>query len=172
MRALQHLKKRFEFALISKKPIYPNQNDLEAINQLIEFVNGKTKNEHLEDALMLFYILQHWKVENVENSRLKMSENRFGVFKLTGPEILLKKLSMFVNPKPNVILEIRDELRLHQTMNGVPKDQRVKTETVAELLNEVLKIAKTDFPIIKDLDKCEVVYNHRNTKKNAGVTKN
>lgn len=160
MRALNHLKKRFEFALSTKKPIYPNQSDIEALNQIIEFVNGKPKNEHLEDALMLFYILQYWKIENVENTKLKAVENRRGVFELSQPEILLKKLSMLLNPKGEVIKELIDELRIHQAINEVPKSERVKPKDVEILIDELLAIAKRDFPTIRDLDKFEVVYKH------------
>lgn len=160
MRALNHLKKRFEFAVSSKKPIYPNQNDIEAINQLIEFVNGKPKNEHLEDALMLFYILQYWKIDNIKNSKLKAIENRCGVFELSQPELLLKKLSMLVNPKGQVIKELIDELRIHQAINEVPIKDRVKPKDVEILIEDLLSIAKRDFPTIRDLDKFEVVYKY------------
>lgn len=164
MRALEHLKKRFEFSLMSKKPIHLNQNDIDALNQIIEFVNGKPKNEHLEDALMLFYILQHWKVENINNNTLKMRENKRGVFEISGADLLLKKLTLLVDPKKEIFNEIWTELRIHQAKNNIPKNERIKLKDVTELLEGIIKIAKTDFPIIKDLDKYEVKYVYTATK--------
>ena len=164
MRALEYIKKRFEFSLLSKRPIYLNQNDIDALNQIIEFVNGKPKNEHLEDALLLFYILQHWKVENINNNTLKMRENKCGVFEITGADLLLKKLSLLVNPKKEIYNEIFTELRIHQAQNNIPKTERIKLKDVTELLEGVIKIAKTDFSIIKDLDKYEVKYVYTTVK--------
>lgn len=155
MRALNHLRKRFESSIRFKKPMYINQNDVDSLNDLIEIINGKSKNEHLEDALMLFYINQFWKVENVEDNLLKMVHD--AEF-LTPAEILLKKLSHLIRPKKMMFNEIFMELRLRQVLNKVPKEKRVKLEDVETLLNEVLIKAKSDFPIIKDLDKTEVRY--------------
>lgn len=157
MRALNHLRKRFESSIRDKKPMYINQNDVDALNDLIEIINGKSKNEHLEDSLMLFYLLQTWKVENLENKTLKMKrvDNNNS---LTPAEILLKKLSMLIRPKGMIMREVLFELRLQQVMNGIPKNNMVKLADVEKILNEVLTLAKTEFPIIKDLDKTEVRY--------------
>lgn len=147
MRALNHLKKRFEFAVQTNKPIYPNQNDIEAINQLIEFVNGKVDTS-LEDALILFYLLQHFKVENIKNEKLKLTDEHKGVFELPNADFLLQKLTNSLKPMDLIIQEIRDELRVHQAINDVPKDKRVPTQVVKEMMEEVLLMAKSNFPIL------------------------
>ena len=140
MRALNHLRKRFESSIKDKKPMYINQNDVDALNDLIEIINGKSKNEHLEDALMLFYINQFWRVENVEDNLLRMVHD--AEF-LTPAEILLKKLSHLIRPKKMMYGEIFMELRLRQVLNKIPKEKRVKFEDVETLLNEVLAKAKS-----------------------------
>lgn len=164
MRAIRYLKNRFEFAAKNGKPLYINQNDVDALNQIIEFANGKPKNTALEDSLMLFYILQHWKVENKENQKLVATENKQGVFEITGADVILQKLSMMIEPKNWIIEQIRDELRVHQAMNGVPKEERIPTKTVEKLLNDVLEMAKNKFPLMRELNKHEVRYVDRADK--------
>ena len=98
MRAIRYLKNRFEFAAKNGKPLYINQNDVDALNQIIEFANGKPKNTVLEDSLMLFYLLQYWKVENIENQKIALKEAKQGIFEITGPDIILERLSMLIDP--------------------------------------------------------------------------
>jgi hypothetical protein len=164
MRAIRYLKNRFEFAAKNGKPLYINQNDVDALNQIIEFANGKPKSTELEDSLMLFYILQYWKVENKENQKLVATENKQGIFEITGADIILKKLSMMLEPKSWIIKQIRDELRVHQAMNGIPKNERIPTKAVAELLDEILEIAKNNFPLARELNEYEVRYVDRADK--------
>lgn len=164
MRAIRHLKNRFEFAAKNGKPLYINQNDVDALNQIIEFANGKPKNTALEDSLMLFYLLQYWKVENIENQKIALKEAKQGIFEITGPDIILERLSMLIDPKSRVIDQIRDELRVHQAMNGVPKEERIPTKTVEKLLNDVLEMAKNKFPLMRELNKHEVRYVDRADK--------
>ena len=164
MRAIRYLKNRFEFAAKNGKPLYINQNDVDALNQIIEFANGKPKNTALEDSLMLFYILQYWKIENIENQKLKATENKQGIFEITGVDIILKKLSMMLEPKSWIIEMIRDELRIHQAMNGIPKEERIPTKAVAKLLDEILEIAKNNFPLARELNEYDVRYVDRADK--------
>ena len=164
MRAIRYLKNRFEFAAKNGKPLYINQNDVDALNQIIEFANGKPKNTALEDSLMLFYLLQYWKVENIENQKIALKEAKQGIFEITGPDIILERLSMLIDPKSRVIDQIRDELRVHQAMNGVPKEERIPTKTVEKLLNDVLEMAKNRFPLMKRLNEYEVRYVDRADK--------
>ena len=164
MRAIRYLKNRFEFAAKNGKPLYINQNDVDALNQIIEFANGKPKNTALEDSLMLFYLLQYWKVENIENQKIALKEAKQGIFEITGPDIILERLSMLIDPKSRVIEMIRDELWFHQAMNGIPEEKRIPIEAVDRLLNEVLEMAKNRFPLMKRLNEYEVRYVDRADK--------
>ena len=164
MRAIRYLKNRFEFAAKNGKPLYINQNDVDALNQIIEFANGKPKSTELEDSLMLFYILQHWKVENKENQKLVATENKQGIFEITGADIILERLSMLIDPKSKVINMIRDELWFSQALNGIPEEERIPIEAVDRLLNEVLEMAKNRFPLMKKLNEYEVRYVDRADK--------
>lgn len=164
MRAIRYLKNRFEFAAKNGKPLYINQNDVDALNQIIEFANGKPKSTELEDSLMLFYILQYWKIENIENQKLAAKEAKQGIFEITGPDIILERLSMLIDPKSRVIEMIRDELWFSQALNGIPEEERIPIEAVDRLLNEVLEIAKNRFPLMKRLNEYEVRYVDRADK--------
>jgi len=158
MRAIRYLKNRFEFAAKNGKPLYINQNDVDALNQIIEFANGKPKNTALEDSLMLFYLLQYWKVENIENQKIALKEAKQGIFEITGTDIILQRLSMLIDPKNEVIKMIKDELWFHQALNGIPEEKRIPIEAVDKLLNEVLEMAKNKFPLMRELNKHEVRY--------------
>lgn len=160
MRPVNYFKKRFEYALKSagkdrKATINLNQNDLEALNQIIEFYQTNYKNTQLEDSLLLFYLLQNWKVENKEN--LQMAEIGDGIFKLTDSKNILQKIGMQLYPKAEVIKQITVELRLHQKMNKVADENLIRLEDVAQLLEAELQIAKTQFPFLKQLNGSSVV---------------
>ena len=155
MRPVNYFKKRFEYALKSagqdrRATIHLNENDLEALNQIIEFYQENYKNTQLEDSLLLFYLLQNWKVENKEN--LQMSEIGNGIFKLTDSKNIFQKIGMLLAPKAEIIKLITIELRLHQKMNKIADENLIQLEDVAQLLNEELQIAKTQFPFIKQLN--------------------
>jgi len=155
MRPVNYFKNRIEYALKGNGTIKVNQNDLEALNQIIEFYNTNYKNTQLEDSLLLFYILQNWKVENKEN--LKLSEISEGIFKITDTKLLLQKIGMQLSPKATVIKEITNELRLHQKMNKVPEENLIAFEDVAQLLEDELQIAKNNFAILKQLNGSSIV---------------
>lgn len=160
MRPVNYFKKRFEYAIKSagkdKKPtIYLNQNDIEALNQIIEFYDKQYKNTQLEDALLLFYILQNWKVENKEN--LQMAEISDGIFKLTDSKIIFQRIGMQMQPKAEVIKNITAELRLHQKMNNVADENLIRIKDVAQLLESELEIAKSQFHFLKELNGSSIV---------------
>ena len=93
MRALNYFIKRFEYAAKGNGTIKLNQNDIDALNQIIEFYNTGNKNTELEDSLLLFYILQNWKVENKNNQQLAfMERNENNVMKITSSIELLKRI--------------------------------------------------------------------------------
>lgn len=158
MRAVHYLRKRFEFAAKSNGIIRLNQNDVDALNQIINFVNTGYKNSSLEDSLMLFYIHGHWKVINANNEKIKFSErmNKGEIFTLPNADNLLKKLTMLIEPKEAIIHEITTELWVNQAINKVPKEQWISQEDVAKLLEEVLKRAKLNFPLARELKEIEI----------------
>ena len=167
MRAVNYLRKRFEFAAKSNGMIRLNQNDIDALNQIIEFTNTGYKNTALEDALMLFFIHGHWKAINANNEKIKFKErySKGEIFSLPGADMLLKKLSMLVSPKKAIIEEITNELWVNQAMNKIPKEQWIDESDVAKLMDEVLQIAKLNFPIIRELDKKEVEITYKPIEK-------
>ena len=155
MRAVNYFKKRFEFALKGNGSIKINQNDLYALNQVIEFYNDKYKNTQLEDALLLFYLLQNWKVENKENLTLK--ETSQGIFKITDSKSLFQRIGRLLAPKNEIVKQITIELRLHQKMNNVPDDKMIELKDVAQLLDEEINNAKNNFNFIKELNGSNIV---------------
>ena len=83
MRAVNYFIKRFEYAAKGNGTIKLNQHDIDALNQIIEFYNTNYKNTELEDSLLLFYILQNWKVENRNNEAiLFVARTKTGVIPL------------------------------------------------------------------------------------------
>lgn len=167
MRAVNYLRKRFEFAAKSNGNIRLNQNDIDALNQIIEFVNTGYKNTALEDALMLFFIHGHWKAINANNEKIKFTErqSKGEIFALPGADMLLKKLSMLVDPRKAIIQEITNELWVNQAMNKIPKEKWINEEDVEKLMKEVLQIAKTNFPIIRELNEKEVEITYKPIQK-------
>lgn len=162
MRPVNYFIKRFEYALKSagkdrKATIHLNENDLEALNQIIEFYQTNYKNTQLEDSLLLFYLLQNWKVENSKNEELRMTEKSHGIFAISDSLRIFQKIGMMLYPKKNIIQQITDELWIHQAANGIPKDQWITEEIVTEILEKELQIAKTQFPFLKQLNGSSVV---------------
>lgn len=166
-RSINHLKKRFEFALKTNKPLWVNENDINALNSIIEIANGKPKCNQLEDSLMLFYLLQYWKFCNAENGEIIAKENPQGIFRLGFPdaEYTLKKLTRLIHPKSFVIQQIYTEMRALQALAKVPTEERVKKKDLSQYLNEVLEVAKNDFPITRELHKGKNVKYDFNNKK-------
>lgn len=150
MKSLNYIKNRVEFAAAGNKRLTVDHNFVNALNDVIEFVNGKQNNEDAEDALMLFYLLQVWKIDN-EKNRVKHSENRQGMFTLSNPYITLQDLILSVRPKENIIDEIYTEIRAHQLYNRIPKGEMIKKTEVRKLIEGLLKDVRNfkTFPMIK-----------------------
>lgn len=157
MRAINYFIKRFEYAAKGNGTIKLNQNDVDALNQIIEFYNTGYKNTELEDSLLLFYILQNWKVENQNNQQLAfMERNENNIMKVTSSIELLKKICVSLRPKNNIYREIATELWAHQAYNNIPKEKWITEVEIRDLLEEELRIAKNEFSFAKDLNKGKV----------------
>ena len=169
MRAVNYFIKRFEYAAKGNGTIKLNQNDIDALNQIIEFYNTNYKNTELEDSLLLFYILQNWKVENKNNQAiiLKKQDTNGNIMEISDSIHLLKKICMLINPKKHLYNWIANELWAHQAYNKVPKEKWITEKEVEILLERELHIAKNHFSFAKEIDKGNAVYTYLNdeTKK-------
>ena len=168
MRAVNYFIKRFEYAAKGNGTIKLNQNDIDALNQIIEFYNTNYKNTELEDSLLLFYILQNWKVENQKNQQLAFTErNENNIMKITSSIELLKKICVSLRPKNSMFKEIATELWAHQAYNKVPREKWITEKEVEILLERELNIAKNHYSFAKEIDKGNAVYTYLNdeTKK-------
>ena len=159
MRAVNYFIKRFEYAAKKNGVIKLNQDDVDALNQIIEFYNTGNKNTELEDSLLLFYILQNWKVENQNNQQLAFIErNENNIMKVTSSIELLKKICVSLRPKNNIFKEIATELWAYQAYNKIPKEKWITEVEIRDLLEEELRIAKNEFSFAKDLNKGKVKF--------------
>ena len=160
MRALNYFIKRFEYAAKGNGTIKLNQNDIDALNQIIEFYNTGYKNTELEDALLLFYILQNWKVENKNNQAimLKKQDTNGNIMEISDSINLLKKICISLYPKKHIYNQIATELWAHQAYNKVPKEKWITEKEVEELLERELHIAKNEFSFAKEIDKGDAVF--------------
>ena len=169
MRAVNYFIKRFEYAAKGNGTIKLNQNDIDALNQIIEFYNTGYKNTELEDALLLFYILQNWKVENKNNQAimLEKQDTNGNIMEISDSIHLLKKICISLYPKKHIYNQIATELWAHQAYNKVPKEKWITEKEVEELLERELHIAKNHFSFAKEIDKGNAVYTYLNdeTKK-------
>ena len=151
MRAVNYFIKRFEYAAKGNGTIKLNQNDIDALNQIINFYNTNYKNTELEDSLLLFYILQNWKVENKNNQQLAFMEiNENNVMKITSSIELLKRICVSLRPKNSMFKEIATELWVHQAYNKIPKEKWITEVEIRDILEEELKVAKNEFLHKKD----------------------
>lgn len=154
MRALHYLKRRFENAVTKQQPLNINTNDLIALNEIIDFTNQKIPkhDSELEDALLLFHILQNWKIEidKEQKNRLIAKENKNRLFTISNPDYILKKLSWDVKPKQQIINDIIMQLRIYQALNNIPKSERIKPSTITNFIEDLITRAKVDFPIKSD----------------------
>ena len=169
MRAVNYFIKRFEYAAKGNGTIKLNQNDIDALNQIIEFYNTGYKNTELEDSLLLFYILQNWKVENKNNQAimLKKQDTNGNIMEISDSIHLLKKICISLYPKKHLYNWIATELWAHQAYNKVPKEKWITEKEVEILLERELHIAKNHFSFAKEIDKGNAVYTYLNdeTKK-------
>ena len=160
MRAVNYFIKRFEYAAKGNGTIKLNQNDIDALNQIINFYNTNYKNTELEDSLLLFYILQNWKVENKNNQAimLKKQDTNGNIMEISDSINLLKKICISLYPKKHIYNQIATELWAHQAYNKVPKEKWITEKEVEILLERELNIAKNHFSFAKQLDKGNFVY--------------
>ena len=159
MRAVNYFIKRFEYAAKKNGTIKLNQDDVDALNQIIEFYNTGYKNTELEDSLLLFYILQNWKVENQNNQQLAfMERNENNIMKVTSSIELLKRICVSLRPKNSMFKEIATELWAHQAYNNIPNEKWITEVEIRDLLEEELRIAKNEFSFAKDLNKGKVKF--------------
>ena len=169
MRAVNYFRKRFEYAAKKSGTIKLNQNDIDALNQVIDFYNTNYKNTELEDSLLLFYILQNWKVENRNNEAILLEKkpNEDNIMGIRDSISLLQKICMLINPKKHLYNWIATELWAHQAYNKVPKEKWITEKEVEILLERELNIAKNNFSFAKEIDKGNAVYTYLNdeTKK-------
>ena len=116
MRAVNYFIKRFEYAAKGNGTIKLNQNDIDALNQIINFYNTNYKNTELEDSLLLFYILQNWKVQNRNNEAILLEKktDEDNIMGIRDSISLLQKICMLINPKKHLYNWIANELWAHQ----------------------------------------------------------
>ena len=164
MRAVNYFIKRFEYAAKGNGTIKLNQNDIDALNQIIEFYNTNYKNTELEDSLLLFYILQNWKVENRNNEAILLEKkpDEGNIMGIRDSISLLQKICMLLNPKKHLYNWIANELWAHQAYNKVPKEKWITEKEVEQLLERELYIAKNHFSFAKGIDKGNAVYTYLN----------
>ena len=169
MRAVNYFRKRFEYAAKGNGTIKLNQYDIDALNQIIEFYNTGYKNTELEDSLLLFYILQNWKVVNRNNEAILLEKkpDEGNIMGIRDSISLLQKICMLINPKKHLYNWIATELWAHQAYNKVPKEKWITEKEVEILLERELNIAKNHFSFAKEIDKGNAVYTYLNdeTKK-------
>lgn len=169
MRAVNYFIKRFEYAAKGNGTIKLNQNDIDALNQIIDFYNTNYKNTELEDSLLLFYILQNWKVENRNNEAILLEKkpDEGNIMGIKDSISLLQKICMLLNPKKHLYNWIANELWAHQVYNKVPKEKWITEKEIEILLERELHIAKNHFSFAKEIDKGNAVYTYLNdeTKK-------
>ena len=159
MRAINYFIKRFEYVAKGNGTIKLNQNDIDALNQIIEFYNTGYKNTELEDSLLLFYILQNWKVENQNNKQLAFIErNENNIMKITSSIELLKRICVSLRPKNSMFKEIATELWAYQAYNNIPKEKWITEVEIRDLLEEELRIAKNEISLAKGLNKGKVKF--------------
>ena len=168
MRAVNYFIKRFEYAAKGNGTIKLNQYDVDALNQIIEFYNTGNKNTELEDSLLLFYILQNWKVENQNNQAIMLEKkpDEGNIMGIRDSISLLQKICMLINPKKHLYNWIAHELWVHQAHNKVPKEKWITEKDVEVLLERELHIAKNHFSFAKEIDKGNAVYNYLNNETN------
>ena len=164
MKAVNYFIKRFEYAAKKNGTIKLNQYDVDALNQIIEFYNTNYKNTELEDSLLLFYILQNWKVENRNNEAILLEKkpDEGNIMGIRDSISLLQKICMLINPKKHLYNWIAHELWAHQAYNKVPREKWITEKEVEILLERELHIAKNNFSFAKGIDDNKVVISEIN----------
>lgn len=130
MNAIKYFHNRFSFAVKNNGTIKVNQQDIEAVNKLIEI--EKSRNTDLEDALMLYYIFCMYQIEN-SNNKLKIAENK-AVYPLgiNTPLSVLENLSKLLDPKPYMMQKIAEEIWIYQEYERVYQHQELYKQEVKD----------------------------------------
>lgn len=149
MRALNYLKNRFAYAAKGTGSLKINLNDIESLNDIINFVNTQEVNTNLEDSLLLFYILAQWKVE-LKNSEIGLTPNE-GSSTLTDAHQILERLCVRIFPKEEVIRDCIIDIHATQLKQGIHHTQLIPEEIVREYLERVLTTVKDKFKPISIL---------------------
>lgn len=145
MRAFNKLYNRFEWAITNKKQINPNKEDVQALNELAEFIEQKKQNTNLEDSLLLFWILCNWKI-SLKGQKVKLEESKRGALVLPEISQLFDKLSLLLNPKDFVISETVTELQMAQREAG--NEITITEEDVREMFDDMLsRVKQAKYPI-------------------------
>lgn len=152
MRAVEWIKSRFEWSLKNKKPIQISKSDIEALNQIIEFCNGKVLNTDFEDALCLFWVFQFFKIEFDEKINFKKN-NAGGIIEIPNIEVELDRLRIRLDSKKIMINNFLQEIQTKQLINGVKKENFITYEEVEEYINIMLLRFKNNNIHFKNLYK-------------------
>lgn len=173
MREILYFKNRFEFAMKNSSrskdgsfgTIHINRKDLEALQELIRTFNEININTNLEDSLLLFWLMNFWKVE-IQQSILSFREEPKYFLKVTNAKTVFDKLCVLLNPKEIVIQEIIQDLQTDQRERGVSEGNFIPDEVVRKFLETTIKEVKGNFTPITELVKArKVVYNFPETVK-------
>lgn len=133
MNAIKYLRNRFEFAAKGNGTIKVNNQDIEAINILIE--SEKKRNTDLEDSLLLFFLFWTYRIENNKN-KLKLKEMTIESIKfplgLNTPYNVLNRLSKVLDPKSAIIQNIADEIWVYQEYERCCENQELRDKELEE----------------------------------------
>lgn len=154
MRAINYFKNRFQFAVNNSGTIKVNQNDVNALNDLITWANGQGQNTQLEDSLLLFWVLSYWSVE-LDNGKPQLYEQPKGYLEISDLRTVFDKLCTRLMPKDEVIKRIFQDLQLGQRANGIPTEKLVTFEQVNDTLAHALNTVKNDFTPISQLKRSD-----------------
>lgn len=131
MNAIKYLRNRFEFAAKGNGTIKVNNQDIEAINILIE--SEKKRNTDLEDSLLLFFLFWTYRIENDKNS-IKLKEKGIESIKfplgLNTPYNILNKLSKLLDPKSVIIENIANEIWVYQEYERCCENQELRDNEI------------------------------------------
>lgn len=154
MRAINYFKNRFQFAVNNSGTIKVNQNDVNALNDLITWANGQGQNTQLEDSLLLFWVLSYWSVE-LENGKPQLNEQPKGFLEISDLRTVFDRLCTRLMPKDEVIKRIFEDLQLGQLANGIPLEKSISFDEVKKTLEKALDTVKSDFTPISQLKRSD-----------------
>lgn len=152
MRAVSHLKNRFEFAVNNSGKIRINENDITALNDIINWANNNPYNSQLEDSLLLFWVFCYWEVE-IQNNKPELIEKPKGFLKISDLRDVLNSLCTRLHPKDEIKKRIAHDLQAAQMANGIPHEKLISEDEVGETLENMLSQAKNSFKPISTLSK-------------------